>query len=85
MDKLRPLGCCHIYSARDYTLEGDGGNDGGNSGGLAPLKTKGGEGGALSPPSPGAMARWAGAHARFLFCCSDGSAAAPPLPGDSAA
>ena len=26
MDKLRPLGCCHVYSARDYTLEAERGS-----------------------------------------------------------
>lgn len=29
MDTLKAMGCCHIYSQRDYTLEGEGGGDGG--------------------------------------------------------
>jgi hypothetical protein len=34
MDKLRPLGCCHVYAARDYSLEAEGAHDhSGHSGG----------------------------------------------------
>lgn len=68
MDKLQQQACCHIYSARDYSLEGSGGGDGsqfitgGTSGGkVDPL---------LAPPSPSAMVarcvplgrRWGGLH-----------------------
>ena len=53
MDKLKQQACCHIYSARDYSLEGSGNGDGSQfitgGGKVDPL---------LTPPSPSAMARW---------------------------
>lgn len=65
MDKLRALGCCHIYSARDYTLEGEGrgsgSGDGGCGGGAVPVGKKGGGlEGLHCPPSPPFITRWVG-------------------------
>lgn len=53
MDKLKQAACCHIYSARDYTLEGSGSEDGGSGPGLFPRKGDP----LMAPPSPSAMAR----------------------------
>lgn len=58
LDKLKALNCCHIYSARDYTLEGeqrrssDGGGDP-----AAALARKAAADPLAAPGSPGAMAR----------------------------
>ncbi|KAL4448506.1 hypothetical protein ABPG75_005725 [Micractinium tetrahymenae] len=62
MDSLKQLGCCHIYSQRDYTLEGEGhsGADGhGDHAGaaLAKKKAAGGLDVFDCPPSPTIMAR----------------------------
>lgn len=57
MDSLRAIGCCHIYSARDYTLEGEG--EGGDDGSGGPkLKFKGGAMPLDVPNSPTILARW---------------------------
>jgi hypothetical protein len=62
MDKLRKLGACHLYSARDYSLESerDGGGDDGGHG--AALK-EGAKGAGVAPapvsvPESPIMARW---------------------------
>ena len=61
MDKLRALGCCHIYSARDYTLEGEGGGGDGEGGAAVPAGKKGaGLEGLHCPPSLAFITRWVG-------------------------
>ena len=62
MDKLHSLGCCHIYSARDYSLEGEGRGDKGGTAGAdgALLAAKKKEGLApISVPQSPIMARCA--------------------------
>lgn len=65
MDSLKALGCCHIYSQRDYTLEGEaGGSDNDahadHANMLAKKKAAGGLDAYDCPPSPTIMARWGG-------------------------
>lgn len=55
LDKLKQAGCCHIYSARDYTMEGSGASDDGSDGGAQFARSKVDP--LLAPPSPSAMAR----------------------------
>lgn len=55
LDKLKQAGCCHIYSARDYTMEGSGGSDDRSDGGAHFARSKVDP--LLAPPSPAAMAR----------------------------
>lgn len=64
MDSLRALGCCHIYSQRDYTLEGEGEDEGhAPHGTLSVGKKQPGGGGGMDfdpsycPPSPTIMAK----------------------------
>ena len=55
MDKLKQAGCCHIYTSRDYTLEGSGGSEHSSDGGVQFARSKVDP--LLAPPSPSAMAR----------------------------
>ena len=75
MDKLKQAACCHIYSARDYALEGSGSEDG--SGGAAQFMRKVDP--LLSPPSPSAMARWVrlGVQGDLKTCMSAKHVAGP--------
>lgn len=59
MDKLAQQACCHVYSARDYTLEGEQrrSSDGDSDPLGAALARKAGGDPLAAPGSPGAMAR----------------------------
>lgn len=64
MDSLKALGCCHIYSQRDFTLEGEGQgdqegrHDGAVAAALAKKQADAGLDAFDCPPSPTIMARW---------------------------
>ena len=77
LDKLRPARCCHIHSARDFTLEGEQheSDDGEGHPGPGAMAAKAA---ALAPPSPSAMTRKAaGVPASPM---GGGIRAAPPPP-----